>query len=49
VSTAQASYAASRFLDALAQHDFDAVGDAEIGDDGIAWMNLLCSGERPAD
>ena len=122
MSTAQASDVASRFLEALAQHDFDAVGEAfmpdgrlrglvptalrelegpeaiaarfrmwsgdgeivesgyedfadlvklrwriretddegrpavfeqtayaEIGDDGIAWMNLLCSGQRPAD
>jgi hypothetical protein len=122
VSTAQASDVASRFLDALTRHDFDAVagaflrdarlrglvpaalrelegpeaiaerlrmwtGDgevvesgcedfadvvklrwrvretdddgrlvvfeqtayAEIGDDGFAWMNLVCSGQRPAD
>ena len=122
MSTAQASDVASRFLEALAHHDFDAVGEAfmpdgrlrglvptalrelegpeaiaerfrmwsvdgeivesgcedfadlvklrwriretddegrpaffeqtayaEIGDDGIAWMNLLCSGQRPAD
>jgi hypothetical protein len=120
VSTAQASDVASRFLDALARHDFDGIGDsfaqngrlrglvptalrelegreaiaerfemwtgdgevvesgyedfadvvklrwrvvetdeegspvvfeqtayAEIGDEGIAWMNLVCSGQRP--
>jgi hypothetical protein len=121
VSTAQASDVASRFLDALARHDFNGVGEsfaqdgrlrglvptalrelagrsaiaerfemwtsdgevvesgyedfadvvklrwrvvetdeqgsrvvfeqtayAQIGDDGIAWMNLVCSGQRPA-
>ena len=121
MSTAHASDVASRFLDALARHDFDALGVsftldgrlrglvptalrelegrdaiaerlemwtgdgdvieadyedfadvvklrwrvrktnqngdpvvfeqtayAKIGDDGIAWMNLVCSGERPA-
>jgi ketosteroid isomerase-like protein len=120
VSTAQASDVASRFLDALARHDFDGIGEsfaedgrlrglvptalrelegreaiaerfemwtgdgevvesgyedfadvvklrwrvvetdeegspvvfeqtayAEIGDEGIAWMNLVCSGQRP--
>jgi hypothetical protein len=121
VSTAQASDVASQFLDALARHDFNGVGEsfaqderlrglvstmlrelegpeaiaerfevwtgdgeivesgyedfadvvklrwrvvetdekgspvvfeqtayAQIGDDGIAWMNLVCSGQRPA-
>jgi hypothetical protein len=121
VSTAQASDVASRFLDALARHDFGGVGEsftqdgrlrglvptalrelegrsaiaerfemwtgegeivdsgyedfadvvklrwrvvetdekgspvvfeqtayAQISDDGIAWMNLVCSGQRPA-
>jgi len=121
VSTAQASDVAGRFLDALARHDFDGIGEsfaqdgrlrglvptalrelegreaiaerfemwtgdgevvesgyedfadvvklrwrlverneegspvvfeqtayAQIGDNGIAWMNLVCSGQRPA-
>ena len=28
---------------------FEQTAYAAIGDDGLAWMNLLCSGQRPAD